>query len=371
MTGESTTTRTAAPQGRPHVTDPTGTTDAAELVLEDRFSIVPEWVLDADIGDCALRLYAVLLRYGNTTGARMPARTTLAARLHKKSVDTIDRALTELVQLGAVQVEPRWAGRQRLTNRYRIRTSRPGKPGPAPGGAHKPGSTGGGRTNAATPQQPSQPGRKDAAARTYAARGSRTDRGRVAARMRPNRESPTQTPPPPAPRAARGGPGRSPANDTTDHWQARRNRLLSGCGIVGDKGWDDYVSRVHHARRQASQPLSRWTASHLVTALELAVRGRGWPADQAAAALLQVAADPTTRSPARLAEAGPWWDQKASAAESGPTIDTSALEAELNAVDGQRLQLQQLARQQLTAQGQPVTRIAVIQRAVELLHTTP
>ena len=87
--------------------------------------MVPEWVLDADIGDCALRLYAVLLRYGNGTGARMPSRTTLAGRLHKKSVDTVDRALTELVQLGAVQVEHRWAGQQRLTNRYRIRTSRP------------------------------------------------------------------------------------------------------------------------------------------------------------------------------------------------------------------------------------------------------
>ena len=87
--------------------------------------MVPEWVLDADIGDCALRLYAVLLRYGNTTGARMPARTTLAVRLHKKSTDTVDRALAELVHLGAVQVHHRWAGRQRLTNQYRIRTSRP------------------------------------------------------------------------------------------------------------------------------------------------------------------------------------------------------------------------------------------------------
>ncbi|MBA2532200.1 MAG: hypothetical protein H0V23_08855 [Nocardioidaceae bacterium] len=85
--------------------------------------MVPAWVLAALIGDCALRLYAVLLRYGNTTGARMPARTPLAARLHKKSVDTVDRALAELVQLGVVQVETRWAGRQRLTNRYRIRTS--------------------------------------------------------------------------------------------------------------------------------------------------------------------------------------------------------------------------------------------------------
>lgn len=90
-------------------------------------------VLDADIGDCTLRLYAVLLRYGNTTGARMPSRTTFAGRLHKKSVDTVDRAIAELVQLGAVQVEHRWAGQQRLTNRYRIRTSRAGGPDPIPG----------------------------------------------------------------------------------------------------------------------------------------------------------------------------------------------------------------------------------------------
>jgi len=127
-----------------------GSGDAAELVAEDRFSIVPEWVLDADIGDCALRLYAVLLRYGNTTGARMPARSTLAARLRKKSTDTDDRALAELVALGAVQVEPRWAGKQRLTNRYRIRTSRPGdhRPGPVTAIATAPGD-GGGRTNRA------------------------------------------------------------------------------------------------------------------------------------------------------------------------------------------------------------------------------
>jgi len=102
--------------------------NAAELVAEERFSIVPEWVLYSDIGDCALRLYAVLLRYSNITGARMPARSTLATRLHKKSTDTVDRGLTELVALGAVQIEPRWAGRERLTNRYRIRTSRPTRP---------------------------------------------------------------------------------------------------------------------------------------------------------------------------------------------------------------------------------------------------
>ncbi len=95
MTGQPNTVASDMPQQRPQQDR---VPDAAELVLEDRFSIVPEWVLDADIGDCAVRLYAVLLRYGNTTGARMPCRATLAARLHKKSVDTVDRALADLVR---------------------------------------------------------------------------------------------------------------------------------------------------------------------------------------------------------------------------------------------------------------------------------
>ncbi len=159
ITCQPTTVPTDIPHGRPQAAD---TTDAADLVLEDRFSMVPEWVLDADIGDCALRLYAVLLRYGNSTGARMPARTTLAARLHKKSTDTVDRALAELVSLGAVQVEHRWAGHQRLSNRYRIRTSRPGNRGPAAPSTTAPGPRG---------------RRTDAATRTAAAGGGRTESG--------------------------------------------------------------------------------------------------------------------------------------------------------------------------------------------------
>jgi hypothetical protein len=67
----------------------------AQLVVEERFAIVPEWLLDADIGDCAVRLYAVLLRYGNSSGARMPGRATLARRLRKKSTDTVDRAMRD------------------------------------------------------------------------------------------------------------------------------------------------------------------------------------------------------------------------------------------------------------------------------------
>ena len=42
------------------------------LDVEDRFAIVPEWLLDAEVSDAAVRLYAVLLRYGQSSGARMP-----------------------------------------------------------------------------------------------------------------------------------------------------------------------------------------------------------------------------------------------------------------------------------------------------------
>src|SRR6516165_5358361 len=71
--------------------------EAGSLLLDEHFAIVPEWVLDAPISDCALRLYAVLLRYGHSSGARMPGRATLARRLRKNSTDTVDRAMRELV----------------------------------------------------------------------------------------------------------------------------------------------------------------------------------------------------------------------------------------------------------------------------------
>ena len=159
MTAQATTGQRDRAAARPQPTVP----DGAELVLEDRFSIVSEWVLDADIGDCALRLYAVLLRYGNTTGARMPSRTTLAGLLHKKSTDTVDRALAELVDLGAVQVQARWAGRQRLTNQYRIRTSRPHRSASSQAPALTRDGEGASRTDAATHASSRTGGRADAA----------------------------------------------------------------------------------------------------------------------------------------------------------------------------------------------------------------
>ena len=130
--------------------------DEGTLVLEQRFAIVPEWVIDAEISDCAFRLYAVLLRYGQTSGQRMPSRALLARRLQKNSKDTVDRALKDLVRVGAVCVERRRNGRENLTNRYHLMSTPPSKRRSARGGGRKPAATPG-RRNAVTP------GRTDAA----------------------------------------------------------------------------------------------------------------------------------------------------------------------------------------------------------------
>ncbi|HSP38019.1 MAG TPA: hypothetical protein VLR26_09715, partial [Frankiaceae bacterium] len=112
--------------------------DGPLLDVDTRFAIVPEWVLDAAISDCALRLYAVLLPLRPVLRGRMPGRATLARRLRKQSVDTVDRAMKELVGFGAVSVEHRLDGTRQLTNLNLVRAL-PEK---------------GGRSNAARPRGP-------------------------------------------------------------------------------------------------------------------------------------------------------------------------------------------------------------------------
>lgn len=85
------------------------------------FSLIPEWVLDLDVSDRAVRLYALLCRYADDgTGEGWPSRTTLAKRL-RCSVDSLDRAKVELVTAQALEVEHRQKANGELTsNLYRI-----------------------------------------------------------------------------------------------------------------------------------------------------------------------------------------------------------------------------------------------------------
>ena len=333
----------------------------AGLVVEDRFAIVPEWLLDADVSDTAIRLYAVLLRYGQTSGARMPGRATLARRLHKKSTDSVDRAMRELVDIGAVHVQHRYAGGQRLTNLYQLKAVR-GRP------ADEVGS----RKAAATPgpdqAAPSVP--IDGGGRTDAARGGRNAAAGVAANLRPNPEHLTQTETSSLP------PGAPTAGDGVNRWREEEDRFLTSLGITD---MNRYVTDVQALRADTCPSTGRWSRPPLVAALQAAVRARGWPAEAAAKALKAVAADPATRSPMRLAEAGPWWDLAAvgnlggedvGRDQDGNRVALEVAEAELAEADGLRVVLQRCAREQLAAEGAPVTRITVLRRAHQLLVQT-
>jgi len=92
--------------------------------VEQRCAVVPEWMLDSAVSDTAFPLYAVLGRYGNNAGVRMPGRALLARRLHR-SVDTVDRALRELTAAGILTVEHRTQAGRTPTNRYHLRTLDP------------------------------------------------------------------------------------------------------------------------------------------------------------------------------------------------------------------------------------------------------
>lgn len=81
--------------------------DEGSLLVEDQaFAIVSEWAIAAEVSDAAFRVYLMLLRFGGTSGCRMPSRALLGRRLHR-SVDSIDRALRELVPAGIVRIEHR------------------------------------------------------------------------------------------------------------------------------------------------------------------------------------------------------------------------------------------------------------------------
>jgi hypothetical protein len=76
----------------------------------------PEWLLDAEISDRAKVLFAILDRYGDTA---FPKRTTLAKRL-RCSASSVDRAIEELKEIGALTVEARFNGKGRTSNLYTL-----------------------------------------------------------------------------------------------------------------------------------------------------------------------------------------------------------------------------------------------------------
>jgi hypothetical protein len=89
------------------------------------FAIIPESVLYADISSHAIRVYGILRRHADKDdGTCYPGRATLS-RLGHMSVRTVDKAIEELVALGALKVrhrhDPKHPERM-LSNEYTLLT---------------------------------------------------------------------------------------------------------------------------------------------------------------------------------------------------------------------------------------------------------
>jgi len=117
-----------------------------DVTADVKFSIIPEWLIDSGCSDKAIRLYAVLARYAdNDDLTAYPGRSTLAKRMgcHRA---TVDRAVEELIELGAITKQLRVQDGKYQSSLYTIR-----RVGPR-------------RTDATTPVAPMQPPRRTHAA---------------------------------------------------------------------------------------------------------------------------------------------------------------------------------------------------------------
>lgn len=93
-----------------------------KLSSENKFAIMPEWVIELDISHTAFRLYAVLARYAdNVTHQAFPSLETLSNRLGCGE-KTVRRAIEDLVAHGAIKKHSRGRYQSSL---YTVMTSAP------------------------------------------------------------------------------------------------------------------------------------------------------------------------------------------------------------------------------------------------------
>ena len=93
-----------------------------KLSSENKFAVMPEWVIELAISHTAFRLYAVLARYAdNVTHQAFPSLETLASRLGCGE-KTVRRAIEDLVAHGAIKKHARGRYQSSL---YTIMTTPP------------------------------------------------------------------------------------------------------------------------------------------------------------------------------------------------------------------------------------------------------
>ena len=92
----------------------------AKLDTDVRWAQVPEWVVTAPISDRAVRLYALLARRANGDSQAFPSRKYLAVNMHCSS-KSVDRAMEELIAVGAVTKQRQFQDSRQTVNLYTLR----------------------------------------------------------------------------------------------------------------------------------------------------------------------------------------------------------------------------------------------------------
>jgi Helix-turn-helix domain len=106
--------------------------DTTNVSADNYFAIIPEWVLHAKISATAIRLYAVLRRRADKNSSKCyPSRKLIASDLQVGSLSTVDRAMKELVKIGAVQVFHRSNKDEYTSNIYTVMSAPPSQKGVA------------------------------------------------------------------------------------------------------------------------------------------------------------------------------------------------------------------------------------------------
>lgn len=96
------------------------------VTADNHFTMLPDWILEhPDLSDRAVRVWLILMSFARSKDIKDAwlGRRKMAEKC-KCSVDTIDRALKELVTAGALSVQPRFReDRSHTSNNYHLHTS--------------------------------------------------------------------------------------------------------------------------------------------------------------------------------------------------------------------------------------------------------
>jgi cytochrome c553 len=258
----------------PRRLDPNDLHVDVDVEVEQLFAVVPEWLLRAELPPMAKVLYAVIQRFGNNSGHRMPGQAELARWLGCHPA-TVHRATCALEAYGALRVERSPAVRKgdggvvRQPNRYFLRTTDPKL-------THVIPASRGTRKTAIPP--------------------SRRSAATVPAPLLDDPGGNNPSPP---------TPSRSPNARPRSLKAAVAEIPVDDLASLGDL--DELCARLGVLRREHGLPPTPWSPVNVGRAITDAW-SKGYPPRKMPDALAALAVDPETRSPKRLGNDGPWWD---------------------------------------------------------------